>query len=183
MKVTIGTTNQRKISSLEEVLRTFDIVGEVTGVKAESNVSETPLDIETKTGAINRARHAQQLTPDSDLWVGVESGLEHRYGNLYEEVWVAMIYQGEEYYAYSSGILVPNVVTHKLETDVSNHPQVMGELRQELAIEIDEQGVDTWGDYTGGMIGREVGLKEALRNTLVQIFAPPTSLYRHHITP
>lgn len=50
---------------------------EVNGVSVDSGVGHQPLSqLETRTGAINRARNAKIATPQGDYWVGLEGGLE-----------------------------------------------------------------------------------------------------------
>lgn len=180
MKIAIGTENKRKIAALERVFATFAVTyGDMVGCRAVSGVADTPFDEATKQGAVNRARHVLELCADAEMSVGIESGLVERYGDLYEEVWVAMVYRGEVYTAYSSGVKLPKRVTEGLSPDMRNHPEVMNELRERYGVEIDpELGVDTWGDYTGFLIKRDVGLEEAVRNVLVQVFPAPKSLYR-----
>jgi len=180
MKIVIGTENKRKIAAGERVVAAFAVAhGGVVGCRAASGVADTPFDVATKQGAVNRARHALEWCVDAEVSVGIESGLVERYGDLYEEVWVAMVYRGEVYTAYSSGVKLPKRVTKGLSADVRNHPEVMNALRERYGMEVDpELGVDTWGDYTGFLIKRDVGLEEAVRNVLVQVFPTPKSLYR-----
>ncbi len=180
MRIIVGTENKRKIAAVQQAFDEFGVrYREIAGCKADSGVSGTPLDADTRRGAVNRAEHALMLCNTADLSVGIESGLVSRYGDMYEEVWVAMLYQGTLYTAYSSGVKLPNSVTKDLLEDAQNHPEVMRELRQKFGTEIDpELGVDTWGDYTGFLIKRDVGLKEAVRNVLVQVFHAPNSFYR-----
>ncbi len=180
MKILVGTTNERKLEAVRSVLRKMDIGGvQVDGCSVSSDVSGTPLDVETMHGAINRAQNAQVYDGSCDMYIGMESGLVGRYGNLFEEVWVAIITQDQLYTAYSSGIQLPNCVIAQLDTaDVTNHPKVMNNLRNTHKTGVcTALGVDTWGDYTGGKIARQVGLEEAMRNTLIQIFHPKNSLY------
>ncbi len=180
MKISVGTTNKRKLEAVEAVITEMDIHKdfEVNGFDAESGVPETPLDEQTILGALNRAKSAHKQDPKQDMYIGIESGLVSRYGDFYEEVWVIAIYEKRVYSAYSSGIKLPRSVADNLNPDVQNHRPVMQDLRDKNKIDIhDTLGVDTWGNYTGNKIPREVGLKEAVRNTLVQIFPGDKSFY------
>jgi non-canonical (house-cleaning) NTP pyrophosphatase len=180
MKIIIGTQNKRKLAAVEAVVDS--LVGNegisVSGCSAGSDVRDTPLDEETKKGAVNRARNSMQCEPGADMYIGIESGLVHRYGEWFEEVWVAAVYEGAIVTAYSSGIALPKMVSEQLTTDVQNHMDIMNALRLEHDIDVHaELGVDTWGNYTGNKVVREVGLEEAVRNTLVQIFPGEKSFY------
>jgi len=170
MKIIVGTQNKRKIAAVESVvdflLEHNDI--SVGGCSAESEVRDTPLGVETKDGAINRAKNSIVCEPKADMHIGIESGLVQRYGEWFEEVWVAAIHDGKTYVAYSSGIILPQSVSIELNEDVQNHMDIMNTLRTEHEIDIHgELGVDTWGNYTGNKVVREVGLEEAVRNALV----------------
>lgn len=180
MKIIVGTNNKRKIAAVQSVVDSLSPADEVvvTGCSAESGVRDTPLDEETKTGAINRAKNSMECEPEADMYIGIESGLVVRYGEWFEEVWVAAIYDGKTYTAYSSGIVLPQVVSDQLTNDVQNHPHIMDALRAEHEIDVHaELGIDTWGNYTGNKVVREVGLEEAVRNALVQIFPGEKSFY------
>ena len=54
----------------------------------------------------------------------------------------------------------------------------MTNLRKEYEIRSNiKSGANTWSDYTGGVINREKGLMEAIRNTLIQAFPNDKSFY------
>lgn len=174
MKFVIGTSNKKKITALEKVLA--DVVSEstqVVGVDINSYVPDTPYNEETKLGAYKRASHLAKRYHD---WycVGVESGLAERYDLLFEEAWACILYKNEIYYGYSSGLLIPSYVRKKMKELNLEHGIAMSMIRKELD-QFDDR--DTWGTYSGKMVPRDVSLEEALRNTLIQIFAPNQSLY------
>jgi non-canonical (house-cleaning) NTP pyrophosphatase len=180
MKVIVGTQNKRKIAAVQSVVDSLLKDGGVfvSGCAAESEVRDTPLDAETKDGAINRAKNSALCEPEADMYIGIESGLVQRYGEWFEEVWVAAIYQGRTCTAYSSGLALPQVVSEQLDANVQNHSHIMDALRAEHEIDVHaELGIDTWGNYTGNKVVREVGLEEAVRNTLVQIFPGEKNFY------
>ena len=143
-------------------------------------VSDTPFNLETKKGAINRAKNAQAYDSGHEMYIGIESGLVERYGEFFEEVWVAVLYKDTFYTSYSSGIKLPPSVSEKLNEDLGNHYEIIKDLREKNDIDVNHDlGVDTWGNYTGNKIAREVGIEEALRNSLVQIFPGEKSFYSH----
>ncbi len=180
MRILVGTKNKRKLEAVERVVENMKITDNhtVDGCDVSSEVSDTPLGIKTKQGAISRAKNAAAYNSDYEMYIGIESGLVERYDDLFEEVWVAVIYEDIIYSAYSSGLKLPDNITAKLGKDIESHPEIMRCLREQNEIEVCKTlGVDTWGDYTGGKISREVGLEEAIRNTLIQIFPGEKSFY------
>jgi len=175
MRFLIGTTNKAKINTAEAVIR--NITGStdftIEGVPADSSVPETPHEEEIKQGAVNRA---QILCSNSgaDFYIGLESGLTERYGDIYEEVWCCVMTATQQVYGYSSGLRVPKVITDRMKTDNLKHYEVMRLLRDELSQPNDR---DTWGNYSHKMLIRSAGFEEAIRNALIPLFAPKESLY------
>jgi non-canonical (house-cleaning) NTP pyrophosphatase len=180
MKISVGTTNKRKLEAVKSVITEMDIHKnfEVVGFEADSGVADTPLNEQTILGALNRAKSVLKAHPEQDMYIGIESGLVSRYSDFYEEVWVVVIYEKNVYAAYSSGIKLPRKVADELLPDVQNHIKIMEKLRNEGSMDTHPVlGADTWGNYTGNKIPREVGIKEAFRNALVQIFPGDKSFY------
>ncbi len=174
MKFILGTQSQRKKKSVEKVLKQLlpDQNVEVINFAAESGVSETPWEQETFDGARNRAKAC--INEDADYYIGLESGLVKRYGHVYEEAWACILNKDhKEYFGYSSGLKVPDYITKKMESLKLKHWEVMKFLEEEHNL----PGDDTWGNYSSQMIVRDLSLEEALRNALVQIFAPKESFY------
>lgn len=63
----------------------------VQSVAAASGVRHQPLsDAETLQGAMNRTRHAAQLVPQADYWVGIEGGVEERQGSMEAFAWIVV---------------------------------------------------------------------------------------------
>lgn len=140
----------------------------------DSGVGYTPWGRETKKGAKNRATKSFALHPQVDLAIGLESGLVNRYGDIYEEAWACVLTGDKrDFFGYSSGLKVPTYIIKKLNKSDLEHWQVMQQLEEEFHYTRD----DTWGNYSGNIVLRNVSLEEALRNALIQIFAPPESLF------
>jgi len=180
MNIYVGTTNKAKLDAVTSVATEMRVHPsfEVHGYKAESGVSETPLNEQTILGALNRAKAVRNAYPEEDMYIGIESGIVSRYSDFYEEVWAVVIYGKKVCAAYSSGVRLPDKVVDHINGDIQNHPNAMDTLREEYDIEHhDGNNSDTWGNYTGNIIDREVGVKEAIRNTLVQIFPGDKSFY------
>ncbi|HWL12648.1 MAG TPA: DUF84 family protein, partial [Ureibacillus sp.] len=74
MKIAIGTKNPTKVKAVNDAFASF-IEAEFISTNVPSNVSAQPLtDLETLTGAINRAKNALEAER-ADLGVGLEGGL------------------------------------------------------------------------------------------------------------
>jgi len=74
VKIAIGTKNPTKVKAVNDAFASF-IEAEFISTNVPSNVSAQPLtDLETLTGAINRAKNALEAER-ADLGVGLEGGL------------------------------------------------------------------------------------------------------------
>ncbi|MBW4061716.1 DUF84 family protein [Candidatus Saccharibacteria bacterium] len=176
MKILVGSQSTLKIETVRKVVAALSSDAEIFGLAAESNVPTTPWDDQTHDGARNRAKFCRQTDATADLCVGLESGLVIRYGNAYEEAWACAIdTKGREYLGYSSGLRLPQSVVEAMNQTGRDHGEVMRILRQDRGRPGDAK--DTWGDYTGGQLMRDVSLEEALRNALIQATAPMHSMY------
>ncbi len=174
MKILVGSTSGRKIKVVEKVFTTF-VKGDfqVSGHNAVSGVPETPYNKETFEGSRNRARDCE-ASHEADYFVGLESGLTERYGQLYEEAWATVITkEGKEFFGYSSGLKIPDLVVRRMKESKLEHCEVMTLIEEEFG----KLPNDTWGTYSGGSLSREVSLEEALRNALMQIMPGEGALY------
>jgi non-canonical (house-cleaning) NTP pyrophosphatase len=175
MKVVLGSSSERKIKTAERIFNTFfkDKKVNVVGHPAVSGVPDTPYDKQTLDGARNRAMDSQK-SHQGDCFVGLESGLVERYGDLYEEAWACIITKdGKEYLGYSSGLKLPHYVIKKMKDLGKEHCDAMTVIEEELG----KLPNDTWGTYSGGILSRELSLEEALRNAVVQMVDSADSLY------
>lgn len=178
MKVIIGTKNQKKIDVasriFKDILKTQDVI--VDGYNAQSGVPEAPHDHETYLGALNRATECRNVG-EADYYIGIESGLVKRYGNMFEEAWaVVMAHDGSLMVGYSSGLMLPKAVVDRMNAG-RKHNEVMAHFDKEFNLPDDNR--DTWSRYTGGNISRQVSLEEALRNALIQIVHSEHNLYHY----
>ncbi|HRY62304.1 MAG TPA: inosine/xanthosine triphosphatase [Candidatus Paceibacterota bacterium] len=176
MKFVIGSASKRKIEVAEKIIRQLVGGGNlfITGYPSYSGVPDTPYDKQTFDGANNRARDAKAHIKDGDIFIGLESGLVERHGHIYEEAWCAILDKDEKsFYGYSSGLKVPDLILKKMDELKLEHCDVMAMIEEEDG----KMPSETWGNYSGGMIAREISLEESLRNALIQIFSPDHSLY------
>src|SRR3989338_11234067 len=170
LNIVVGTTSNKKIDIVKKVFLEFFKNDEITteGYPAESGVPETPWNEETLRGALNRASTSKAKV-DGDYYVGLESGLVERYGHVYEEAWCAIVTKdGKEYFGYSSGLKVPDYLLNKMKEMNLKHYELLNLLDKKSQL----LHKDTWANYSGGLISREIGLEESIRNALVQLKAP-----------
>lgn len=174
MRIIVGTNNQKKLDVVYRVCA--DLLQcsiQVIGFRADSRMPEAPHDEETYKGALNRALACEQ-SGVADCYIGIESGLVERYGNCFEEAWSVVIRNKKQYIGYSSGLLLPEIVTTKMAEGML-HNKVMEQIDQELKLPDDNR--DTWSRYSGGQMLRAISLEESLRNALVQSIPAKNSLY------
>lgn len=77
MRIVVASQNPVKVQAVRSgFTRIFPGQGfEIVTVSVPSGVSAQPsTDAETLQGALNRARHAAEIHPQADYWVGVEGG-------------------------------------------------------------------------------------------------------------
>ena len=180
IKIVVGSASKRKIEIVSKVIHEIikNEIIMIEGYGAISGVPETPYDQQTFDGARNRANGSKENVPNADLYIGIESGLVERYGHIYEETWCVIVTKdGGEFYGYSSGLKVPDYIMKRMDELNLPHSEVMVILEEEYNLPDSE----TWGNYSGGMIAREVSLAEALRNALIQVVAPENSFYRKNL--
>lgn len=94
MIVAVASTNPVKLQAARQGFERmfpgecFDMLP----VSAESGVSSQPRSsAETRRGALNRARAAQQLAAQADYWVGIEGGVEEENGHMAAFAWIAVL--------------------------------------------------------------------------------------------
>lgn len=177
MRVIVGTKNQKKVNVVIDIFKNTLNIDNVTvdSHEAQSKVPEAPHNEETYTGALNRAKECSELG-SADYYVGIESGLVERYGNMFEEAWAVIISDaGAINVGYSSGLLLPSIVVGRMKNG-EKHNDIMAYFDKKFNLPDDNR--DTWSRYTGGNISRQVSLEEALRNALIQIVDSERNLYR-----
>lgn len=176
MEVVIGTQNKKKVAAarkiFQEVLSPNNL--EVVSYDAKSGVPEAPHDEETYRGALNRAEACCKV--DGDYFVGIESGLVERYGNLFEEAWAVVISSDNKVFlGYSSGLLIPPVVAKRMKAG-EQHNEIM--KHYDKLFNLPDDNRDTWSRYTGGNMSRQTSLDEALRNAIIQLMPSDRNLYK-----
>lgn len=86
---------------------------------------------------------------------------------------------GVQHVGYSSGLLLPEVVTRRMNNG-EIHNEIMADFDKKF--DLPEDNRDTWSRYTGGFISRQISLEEALRNALIQCVPMERNLYNYDPT-
>lgn len=175
MRIVLGSTSTMKQAACRAVFERY-LTGKAVVVPCpvSSGVPPTPHQEETLAGARTRAR-ACRAQETGDFYVGLESGLIERYGQVYEEAWSwVLLSDGREFAGYSSGLRVPEYVLARMRRENLPHFEVMHLIEVAHGLPSD----DTWANYSGGLLARQVSLEEALRNALVQLVPQRRSLYQ-----
>ncbi|WP_116474008.1 inosine/xanthosine triphosphatase [Zobellella maritima] len=167
MKIIIASQNPAKIAAAQQALdRLFPAVStSITGVAVPSGVSAQPFsDEETRLGACNRARAAQQACPDADLWIGMEGGVARLHRQLQTFAWIQVLGQGLDNGARSASLTLPSFVADALEQG------------EELGDAMDRLFRLTNCKQAGGAIGvltqNALSRTQVYRDTLILALAP-----------
>jgi non-canonical (house-cleaning) NTP pyrophosphatase len=74
LKVVVGSTSELKLTAVRDSF--VGISAEVVGCRAPSGIAEQPEGVpETYLGVNNRLEKAQELIPDADIYIAIESGV------------------------------------------------------------------------------------------------------------
>jgi non-canonical (house-cleaning) NTP pyrophosphatase len=170
MKIMIGTTSKIKLAAIESVIASLpvreNIQFSIRAYNVESQVPDTPFGNQTIQGAKNRVETLfNRFYEEADLFVGLESGLIERYGNIYEECWCAIRDKNNnQFFGYSSGFMLPKEVTTQMDLG-KTHIEVLKILSTNLHL----NSKDTWSIYSKGALSRTESIKEAFRNAILSL--------------
>ena len=91
MRIAIGSTNAVKCKAVEAVLRPLYPDTEFVSVNAPSGVPAQPVgDVQTRAGALNRARAALRQA-EATLGVGLEGGVQETEFGMMTTAWCAIL--------------------------------------------------------------------------------------------
>jgi non-canonical (house-cleaning) NTP pyrophosphatase len=114
ISIVVGSTSKLKINAVRKAAAECGIPARIAGVQAASGVNKQPFNKATKRGAKNRAKNAQEIKPDADLYIGIENGLFDEGGNYFDK---AVIYaidkSGERHIVYSDAVKFPKRAVKK----------------------------------------------------------------------
>jgi non-canonical (house-cleaning) NTP pyrophosphatase len=107
LKFVIATNNSLKIRALQDVLKQKEIIPkEILSFNESSNVRDAPYDEEISIGAQNRVKNLRRII-ESDVYVGLETGIVRRHGGVYIETWCFIHYKACYFSGYSMGVEIP----------------------------------------------------------------------------
>ncbi|MBD3629577.1 MULTISPECIES: inosine/xanthosine triphosphatase [Cyclobacterium] len=91
--VIVGSKNPVKIKCTENAFQSiFEDYFIVQGLNADPNVSAQPMgDVETYTGAYNRAYESKKAFPEADFWVGIEGGVDEVGEQMVAFAWMVVM--------------------------------------------------------------------------------------------
>lgn len=108
-KIIVASKNPVKIQAAKDAFeRFFASAFEAEGVSIPSNVPDQPIgDEETYTGALNRAKGAQNTYPEADYWVGIEGGITTTRGEMETFAWMVVLGKNGKGHARTAGFFLP----------------------------------------------------------------------------
>ena len=169
MKVIVASRNPVKQRAVAAAFGKVypDHRADVDSVDVESGVSDQPMtDEETRRGAINRARGAQQASPGARFWVGLEGGVELIDRQLTAFAWMAILdSDGRQGEARTVTLPLPPAIKRLVEQGVE-----LGEANDRVfsTVNSKQQG-GAFGLLTNGIYTRESVYTQALVVALVPL--------------
>jgi inosine/xanthosine triphosphatase len=169
MKIAVGSTNPVKRSAAESVFRVLHPDARFVAVEVDSGVSAQPWgELETRTGAINRA-HAAQRGCDADFGVGFEGGVMNTEIGIFLCAWVAVAdRQGSVGVGGSTNMQLPPAVADLLRQGVELG-EAMDRLFRTQGLKHREGAV---GAFTDGLVTRQEAFEFSLKLALARFRSP-----------
>ncbi|MCO7124886.1 DUF84 family protein [Sporolactobacillus shoreicorticis] len=139
----VGTKNPAKIDAVRQLLQEGSIDAEVRSFDVPSGVSAMPMsDLETRQGAINRAKAVLGQNPEINFGIGMEGGVSDIGGEMYLCNWAAGANRdGRVISAGGARILLPEVLAEGIRSG-----NELGDIADAYA---DQKDVSTHGGTIG----------------------------------
>ncbi|GAA4825163.1 inosine/xanthosine triphosphatase [Algivirga pacifica] len=171
-KIVIASLNPVKVNaSLSTFQKAFsEEVFEAEGLSIPSGVSDQPMsEEETLTGAINRAKGAQETASEGDYFVGIEGGIQATPQGMSAFAWVYILDRhGRSSQARTANFYLPPKVTELIYQGVElghANDKVFGELNS-------KQKGGAVGSLTAGILGRTEYYEQAVLLALIPFINP-----------
>ena len=119
MKVVIASKSPVKKTSVEKAFKLLypNTAIDFICVDAKSGVSDQPMsDEETRRGALGRVRHAKELSPGGDIYIGLEGGSGDHYGDLHCFGWAVAESEGTFGFGRTFSFVIPPAVHEIMKT-------------------------------------------------------------------
>lgn len=169
MRIAIGSTNPVKRRAAESVLGGLYATAEFIAVEVDSGVPAQPWgEVETRTGAINRARAAQRAC-NADLGVGFEGGVMDTEIGIFLCAWVAVADRaGSVGVGGSTNMQLPPAVADLLRQGIELG-EAMDRLFSTEGLKHREGAV---GAFTDGLVTRQEAFEFSLKLALARFRSP-----------
>lgn len=115
--VIVGSKNPVKIQSSEDAFQAvFDGQFLVQGLDVDAQVNAQPIgDVDTYTGAYNRAYASKKAFPEADYWVGIEGGVDEVGEQMVAFAWIVVLNGSQTIgKAKTSTFFLPEAITELL---------------------------------------------------------------------
>jgi len=163
MKIYIATKNINKVELVKKIF-----TEEFTGMEiivdsgdAKSEVPDTPWEEQTFNGAKNRAKNSRISVPGYDYYIGLETGLVSRYGELFEEAWCVITNaDNKEFSGYASGYLISKDIKIDIQNNKDTNTRVLI---------VWDATTNDFVMYTGNKDIRKISLNNAITSAISQI--------------
>lgn len=148
MKIVVGSTNRTKIEAVKDIFPE----AEIDAISVASGVSSQPMsDLETKRGAMNRAKNAQKVI-EASVGIGLEGGVMFLQEELFLCNWGALITPtGKLFTASGARIKLPNEFIPLLQSG-NELSDVMESYTKKENIRVQEGAI---GIFTNNLLMRK----------------------------
>ena len=166
-EVVVGTESALKIRAVTSVLETLGIKASIVPCKADSGAGIQPVGTRImENGARGRVRHARELHPNANLYIGIENGLVHQNDRWFDPTCVfALTSDRRESIAFGAFFPIPDWMAERTLEQKSE----LGEIIKELAGGGEK---DPMLYLSEGSVPREQLLSQAIHCALAPIFFP-----------
>ncbi|PJF44653.1 MAG: inosine/xanthosine triphosphatase [Phototrophicales bacterium] len=169
MHIAIGSTNPVKQKAAEKVLRLLYPEATFESIAVASGVSTQPIgEAETRQGAINRARAAQEIL-NADLGIGLEGGVQETEHGMFTCAWCAVVDRvGKLGLGGSSAVQLPPLVAEAVR-----HGTELGIAMDEFCATTGiKYGLGAIGVLTNGLSSRQAAYEHLIKLALAPFIQP-----------
>jgi inosine/xanthosine triphosphatase len=164
--VIVGSKNPVKIKCTENAFQSlFEDYFIVEGLNVDANVGEQPHgDVETYTGAYNRAFEAKKAFPEADYWVGIEGGVDEVGEQMVAFAWMVVLNGSNQIGKAKTGtFFLPEVISKLVRGGME-----LGEADDQVFQQThSKQGNGAVGILTNGVVNRLEYYQQAVTLALI----------------
>ncbi|SEJ02992.1 inosine/xanthosine triphosphatase [Cyclobacterium xiamenense] len=164
--VIVGSKNPVKIRSTENAFQSlFEDYFLVEGLNVDSSVNDQPHgEVETYTGAYNRAFEAKKAFPEADFWVGIEGGVDEVGEQMVAFAWIVILDpSGQIGKAKTATLFLPDAISSLIRKGME-----LGEADDRVFQRTNsKQGNGAVGILTNGVVNRLEYYQQAVTLALI----------------